>query len=332
MSPYESTVLQRMYLGPFYTLMCQHSDAFCASLGINMHSTHVDEFVNDMTSFSDKFMEGDYSGYDTSQSVETGLCANTIVYRFLKERGYNDKALKITQGILADNLYPLVVMEGALIRVPSFQPSGKYATAEDNSLRGLVMLVYAWAYICTPYGRGTELNQTDKYSVEDFFKFVKPKLYGDDLLCSVKDEVIDIFNNITYQNACVKLFGIKYTNAQKTSTMEKYLTFDKTSFLKRNFVYREDLGHWVAPLDKDSIMKAFSYVLPSRVVTEAEQVLDASGSSMRELFFHLTEDEFTKVREKFIDRLSKVYEWDVETLKKAYPSFQQIRSSLYGEE
>lgn len=321
MSSYDATLLNRMYLSPFYTLMVEHDDVFGSSIGINMHSTDVDDFVTGLQNFSHLWMEGDYGGFDTSMPYDIGLAANTVVYRVLESFGYAPAALEVVRGILSDNLHPVVVMNGDLFSAPSFQPSGKYATAEDNSLRGLLMLVYAWGYLAK-----------GKYKTADFYKFVKPKVYGDDMLAAVKPEASAIFNNLTYQSVCKVVYGLDFTNAGKTLDMEPFLRRETASFLKRSFVWRDDLGHWVAPLARESVMKTICYTLPSREVPREVQLTDACISAARELFFHESEEEYATTRSRFIQRIAEIFERQVEDLNKVFPTFTEIRTSCYGDE
>lgn len=320
MSPYESTLLQRSLLLPFYTLMCEFSDIFCCSLGINMHSTDVDDFVQELLEFAPKLMEGDYGGFDTSMPYEIGLAANTIIYLVCEYFGYNEEALRQLKGMLSDNLFPTCVVKGDIIRVPSLQPSGKFGTAEDNSLRGLIMLVYFY------------VHQFEEREPRTFFEQVKPELYGDDLLSAVKDESINLFNNITYAEFCETVYGIEYTNAQKSKDFKPYLTIGETSFLKRSFVYRDDLKHWVAPLDKTSIMKSVAYILPSKVVSEEEQTLDALVSAMREMYFHTPEEEYEVLRHRVAAIAEELFNLAPNEFLKRLPTFWNITASLFQEE
>jgi len=320
MSPYESTLLQRALLMPFYTLMCEHKDLFCCSIGINMHSTDVDEFVHDLSSFADHYMEGDYGGFDTSMPYEIGLAANTVVYTICAQLGYNEEALRQVKGLLSDNLYPTCVVRGDVIQVPALQPSGKYATAEDNSLRGLLMLVYF--YVC-------QFPERDPCS---FFDQVLPRIYGDDLLAAVKPESRHLFNNVVYSQFCEDVYGIEYTNAQKTKDFKPFLSLKETSFLKRTFIFREDIGHWVAPLDKTSIMKSIAYILPSKVVSEEEQTLDSVVSAMREMFFHCSEEDYEKRRVVVARMVEAKYNLPPNEFLRRLPSFWTICRSLFNDD
>jgi hypothetical protein len=319
MSPYESTLVNRMFLMPFYSLMVEHGDIFRTAIGVNMHSTDVADICSNMAGFL-TFMEGDYGGFDTSMPYDIGLAANTIVWRVCENLGYDDYALNMVRGILSDNLYPTVVMRGDLFAAPALQPSGKYATAEDNSLRGLVLLVYYWISQCELHG----------LQPVDFWTVVSPLIYGDDVIVGVSQRARAFFNNNKYQEFCASVYGLEYTSALKTSVMEDFLTWDQCSFLKRNFVFREDLDQWVAPLDLASIMKSIVYYLPSKSVSKEEQLIDSCVSALRELFFHLTEEEYHLRRLAFADAVSDVFERKSSDILKVFPTFDVIRTQLYG--
>jgi hypothetical protein len=294
-----------------------------------MHSLDVDNMVTELDGFASKFMETDFGGYDTSMPPDIGAAANTIEYNVCKSLGYNEKALRILLGILSDDLMPTVVLNGALFRVPGYEPSGKYGTAENNTLRGLVLLVYSWIAMMTPYGKKDSHNVTTQYSPEDFWNYVLPYIYGDDEVAGVKDEVIDKFNNLTFAAFVEEKYGMTCTPANKGDQLTPYLSLNEISFLKRTFKWRDDLQHFVAPLALDSVMKAFCYRIPSKNVSEIEQVVDSTVSALRELFFHLTEKEYEMRRLLFVNLVSKEYDVLEKDLLKIYPTFQQIRMSCY---
>ncbi|APG76888.1 hypothetical protein 1 [Beihai picorna-like virus 63] len=325
MSSYPMTLVNRMYLMPFYALMCEYREIFGTRVGINMHSNEADKMYNDLVSFSKNIMEGDYGGYDTSMPVDIGLIANSIVFNVLKQLGYNEFALKIVKGILCDNLYPTMAMEGNIIQVPGFQPSGKYATAEDNSLRGLILMYYAFAEMCTPLGKGSIHNKTIDYNINDFFKLIKPETYGDDMLASVKDSISLFYNNITYSSFVSDVYGMEFTTADKHGHTSKFVDCTKISFLKRSFVYNPLLGRIVAVLDRDSFVKSLSYILPSKEVSLEVQIVETCQSVLRELFFyHDKLDEYNQVRQLFVNTLEKRTSFLKTDLYKLFPTGEEL--------
>lgn len=310
--PFEKVILDRMYLIPFYTLMHQFKDIFCDGVTLNMHQ-EATSFVHYLTDFSDQIMEGDYGSYDTAMPFEIGVAANEIVLSCLESLGYEPHALNICKGLLTDNLFPTVQMLGDVFCVPGLQPSGKYATAEDNSLRGIILLVYAYVSMT---GDGS-----------DFFNKLKPIVYGDDLLVAVKPEV-SFFNNNSYQEFCQSVYGIDYTNAQKTLEMKDFLNIHEVSFLKRTFVYREDLNSWVAPLDILSICKSIKFYMPSKTVNENLQLVSTLQSSLCELFFHYSEGQYEEIREKFVYATNLILRIPTSELYKALPTFRDHKIRL----
>ncbi len=329
MSPVCNTIVHRMFLMPFYSLMVEFGDLFGTSIGINMHSYDVDDFCKGFLDFSNNYMEGDYGGYDTSMPPDITLMTNTIVFDLLFRLGYNIEQLQIVKGLLSDNLNPTMVLNGAVFSACGFQPSGKYATAEDNSLKGLILLVYYWIQTMTKHGNGMPLNRSTKYKPSQFWTYVHPRCYGDDFLGAVKDRVKKMINNVTYQEFCEEVYGMKYTDANKNLNMSPFLKWHETSFLKRNFVYRTDLHHWVAPIDKTSIMKSVSYVLPSRSESIEIQMLQATQSALRELFFHFEKDAYMIKRQQLAHLFSEKYMMDFFVVLNSYPVWDEMRNQIY---
>lgn len=309
-SPVDNLIVARMTLASFYSLMVQHGDAFCCSVGINMHAD-AGALVKSLTDFSPLLIEGDYGKFDQKMAFDFGLAAATVVQRVLKHYGYNEAALKVTRGVLSDALFPFVCMNKDIMQIPGLQPSGKYATAEDNSLRGVLMLLYAWYAdpILTNY---------------DFFQYVLPRVYGDDVLASVKPDFKERFNNFTYQKFCKEVYFMEFTPAIKSNSFTKFVDISSASFLKRKFVYREDVAMWVAPLHKDSILKSLMWVMPTSNVSPAEQMLSTMQSALWELAFHLTRDKHFEIRDQLYRMYTEKY---IDIGIDKFPTFDRI----YGE-
>jgi hypothetical protein len=325
MSSYPMTLVNRMYLMPFYALMCEHRELFGTRVGINMHSEESQRMYDSLVGFSPLIMEGDYGGYDTSMPIGIGLMANSVVEICLKQLGYNDFANKIVKGILSDNLFPTISMEGNLIMAAGFQPSGKYATAEDNSLRGLILLYYAYIVMCTSAGKDHSHNLTTKFGVNDFFKYIRPETYGDDMLAAVKEEISEYFNNITYSKFVEEVYGMEFTTADKHAHTSKFVDATKISFLKRSFVFNPMLNRKVAVLDKDSFVKSLSYILPSKEVDIETQIVETSQSVLREYFFYCSDlKEFEERRQLFISILLKHVSFDIQDLEKIFPKGEDL--------
>jgi hypothetical protein len=294
-SQFPHLLINRMFLGPLYSLMVSHSSVFCTAVGIDMHRDYHKLFLK-MRGFSPFAMELDYKSYDQCMPFDIGWAAASVVEKLCERLGYNEEAMVYVRGCLSDSLFPLVVMLGDVFSSPGLQPSGKAYTAEDNSLRQLIMLVYAWKSI-------------PALSDRDFFQYVMPLTYGDDLVAPVKIDVIDVFNNQVYANLCLELFGMTCTDSQKGSEMPAYLAVENVNFLKRNCKLRMDLNRYCGVLEIDSIFKSLEWTMPSDYVVEYEQATSTMQSALREIFFHVGEREFHNVKEFLLSKLVSTFKF-----------------------
>jgi len=310
-------IISRMFLAPIYSLMVEHGDLFGTAVGINMH-TEADKLVRNMSSFSEKFMEGDYSNYDQTIPPDVAHMASTIVYSIAEHFGYSPAALKILQGILSDNIYPVLNMLGDYFSKCGNQPSGKYATAEDNSLRGLILLVYAFNILCDG---------------EEFFECVRPLTYGDDLVAAIKPRVQDRFNNHSYRDIVIRVYGMGFTAASKEEELKKFLNINEISFLKRKFVKHPDpeMDIYIAPLDMNSLYKALEWNIPSSSITSKDQLIATSASVLWESYFHSkTIEQFSDFREKLVESLCSKLGADTLFVEHKLPTYTEIHEALWN--
>jgi hypothetical protein len=291
-TPLDFLIIQRMFLGPIYTLMVEKCSSFYTSIGIDMHrESHL--IYEKLERFSPHILEGDYSGYDQSMPTEIGRGVCEIFLRLLKKFGYNDKQLKISEGILMDLMFPRVCILGEMMMIPSLQPSGKYATAEDNSLRNLLIMVYCW-------------NTFPESLGNSFFDNVLPIVYGDDVIASVKEEC-DWFNNISFSSAVGKNTNMTFTTSAKNDDFVKYLTLDSMTFLKRSFVYHDQLQRVVGALDMSSLYKTLEWRIPSSNLNDMEQYEMTCNSVLIECYLHNHGNYFDDFKEFMLEHLFKVY-------------------------
>ncbi len=289
MTPLPFLVVCRMFLATLYSQMVESSFDFCCAVGTNMHSD-ASKIVNHLREFNEKIIQGDFSGFDQSMPFDIGHIANSIIYNILKEFGYNGEALTIVRGILTDTLFPAIEVLNDLFIAAGLQPSGMFATAENNGLRCLVIMMFVF-------------YSDERHSHLSFFDVVRPITYGDDFVSSVKDEVIDTYNNITFKNICESKIGLKFTSPSKSEQVLKYVDIHDCEFLKRKFLFREDYNRWVAQLDINSLYKSLYWTLPSKVVPPCEQVRGAITSVLWESVLYFDKNQF----DAFAEELSFLY-------------------------
>lgn len=316
MSPLDALVIARMFLTSFYTLMIERNVLFCTAVGIDMHRGAHDLYSR-LAAFSENIIEGDYGAYDQSMPFGVGDATSRIIWNVLKEKGYNNTALNIVKGILTDNLFPSVEILKDMFEVPALQPSGKFATAEDNSLKGLVLLLYAW------------LDMGLDETVGDFFEFILPVTYGDDVIAASRTP---FFNSRIYADYVRDVLLMKFTSSSKGHVDYEFLRLDQMSFLKRTFVRSCAFGgRYMAPLSLSSISRALTWYLPSNHMTEDQQVVSCVMSMLWE-YAIFCPSKYHLFRSFLMTLLSERYGKNSKALNEAMPTFEYIEKSIVGED
>lgn len=295
MSPLVGLLIARMYLLPFFTLMQEYCDLFCTSIGINMHMDS-ERMFKDLLDFSKLWMEGDYGGYDTSISPDVKWMVASVITAVLKKCGYNDIALLITKNFLMCNISIYICMLNDIFCARGITPSGMYATAELNSLVGVILLMLFWHYHYYDTVSHADKIRYEHAEVPWFFNFVKPNTFGDDLLAAVKKTVSSWFNNVTYASFVKDVLNMEYTSAAKNSLLTPFVDPYEASFLKRTFSYKGDLDRIVGKLDYNSIHKMLVWTIPSESVSRRTQFFMTVDSALRESFFHLKRKKYEVFR------------------------------------
>jgi hypothetical protein len=273
----EQIILERQYLGPFYTCLSEFNLALSSTVGINIY-TGGDALIKTLREFSPHAVEADYKEYDTSVPFGVSETAYGIVYEVLKHFGYNEGALRIVRGLLTDGLHPNVDVCSDLFTATGKQPSGKYGTTEDNTVKNRIIAKYIFYSI-------PELQNYD------FDENVLMVANGDDLLMSVKSLIIKEFNGKIFAQKALELLGMVVTSAMKDGSMKDYLDWDDVSYLKRRFVYKPEYGKYLCPLDLNSISRSMRWQIPSATITAEEQYSSLFTSVAIELFLHCNNEE-----------------------------------------
>jgi hypothetical protein len=294
-TPFAYLIVQRMFLLPFYSLLNEFSYEFFTAIGVDMHR-QANEVYDFLVEFSRNIMEGDYGGYDVNMPFDIGAGVNEIILAILAEFGYDEEQLMIVNGLLSDNLFPYISVLGDFFVNPGLQPSGKYATAEDNSLRGLLILVYVWM-------------RNPHVSEWNFFDHVRPLTYGDDVLAAVSDEAAPYYHAVDFSRRVMEEVGLEFTTSAKGEVELPFVSIEDMSFLKRNFKFHDALGRVVAPLSLDSIFKTLEWRMPSKCVNEMMQLESMCNSSLREMFFHCKDEK----------QYSRCHSFLMQTLQSKYP-------------
>lgn len=207
-------------------------------VGINVVSNQWAKLQSHLLKTSKSFLDGDLSGFDTSQHPDIqNMIFDELIGLLGIESGPYASAINSlrstyirTTHICGDEFYSW----------PGSLPSGHPLTITFNCIYLSIAYRCAWVY------NGGKLS--------DFRKQVNLIVYGDDSLCAIKPGSSDFFNHKTISRG-MQSIGLTYTDANKSEDLSSvdFKDINDVTFLKRSFKYHIDFGQVMAPLALDTI-------------------------------------------------------------------------------
>lgn len=307
-------VTRKYYLPIIRLIQTNWINMECA-VGINAHGKQWSELAERLlTHGRDRLIAGDFKSYDKVISPTLMTEAFGILIKIAKKAGYNADQLRVMAGIATEICYPTYEWDGVFLQAFGSNPSGHPLTVIVNNLANSLYMRYAYYAM----HEGEE--------VPPFHTRVELICYGDDNAQNVSP-LETKYNFRTVQRELAKV-QVPYTPADKGTTCPEFIPIEEVSFLKRGFVYREDLQMWVAPLEEASISKSLHNYLkqkgsPTTPLQISAQVI---SGALREYF------RFP--REVFERRRKQLYEVAETTGALAYinsfPTYDEFRDELLG--
>lgn len=269
------TCLVRKYYLPIVRLIQSNWIDFECGVGINAHSRQWHELKEFVTRFGEERMiAGDYKAFDKAVTPLIMMSSFDLLIGIAQRAGYTSRQIEIMRGIATEICYPLYELDGVFVQVYGSNPSGHPLTVIINNLNNSLYLRYAYY----------ALHKNEK--VPQFDQRVALMCYGDDNAMSVASEE-KLFNHTSVSNELNKV-GITYTMADKEAESVPFLPLSEISFLKRGFVWSEDVQSYVAPIEVSSISKSLhNYMSRKGVETLPEEIAaNALLAANMEFYYH----------------------------------------------
>jgi len=280
-SPTPFIIVMRMFFGSLIRVIQRNPASFECAVGINAHSKEWHTLATDMLQFGENnTFDGDYKSYDKLMEavlIYSSIIAagNQIILNLSDKCGYSDDELTlIYKTIAADVAFAYIDFNGTLVSFFRNHVSGECLTVIVNCFVNSIYFRYCYRKtVC------------DDYMLQKFKERVKLRCYGDDVMVAVSDSIKEQYNFDSTQKS-LSLINVTFTRADKKEGTYYTKNFHDLDFLKRGFVYSEELGRYVGPLAIQSIKKSFLIGLCSKSITQEERDLATMTSGLREFFFH----------------------------------------------
>lgn len=290
----------------------------CA-VGVNSQGCAWNELDCFLTSFGeDRIVAGDFKAYDQHMSARMVLISYYVVEQIAKLAGYSDEECKLIRGMATDVAYPVMSLNGELIKLYGSNPSGQNGTVYTNSI---VNSIYQRCVFFTLYPEF-------KGNFQDAVHLLT---YGDDNKMGISPD-FPRYNHTEMQKVYATA-SIEYTMADKEAESIPLINHTEADFLKRKsrfepkYTYVNNFGHrykgmWLAMLEDDSIFKSLhSNLASSSDVSPTRVACQAIDTALREWWFHGRE-VFEFRRNQMIEVIGKAGLADV-VPKSVYDSFDK---------
>jgi len=293
-APFSLVYLVRKYFGAFTLWFAKNNvDNGCA-VGTNPYSLDWEKLAGKMLEKAGDPEQlacgaGDYSKFDGSEKARIHWAILEIIQKFYSQNVRDMTPEEIKQLIQECRVRHILWLEvvnsihlvrGVLMMWCNSLPSGHPLTTVINNMYNHISMRYCWIS-----GHENRLS-----SVWEFDKNVYLCTMGDDQIFSVLPAKRELYNEANIAEWMGEL-GLKYTSDTKDGVNLQLRKLTDITFLKRKFVFNNDLGRWLAPLDHDTIEEICYW---TKTGANADQIVaDHCDSMIMEWSLH-GEEHFEK--------------------------------------
>lgn len=213
-----------------------------------------------------KVFAGDIAKWDGAMVPDVQRAVNKVLLN--RYKGRHPEMLSM----LLDNIVNSIVVVGNKTVVTTHSmPSGSFLTAFYNSLvNRFYTAMWYFRYNANP-------------SVTGFHRDILDYVYGDDKVVSVRGDEQRL--NAETMRDFFQSIGMDFTDASKLPIAQPFQTMGEISFLKRDFVYHNELGKIVCPLALRILFNTISWVDSTKEFDVV--VFDKIIAVYRELYLHV---------------------------------------------
>lgn len=319
-APMDWSIVNRMFFLPIIRLIQNNKFIFETGVGTVAQSKEWTNLLNYLmredsqvaTEYEkhfliNRFIAGDYKAFDKRMSPLFILKAFEIIIHICKISGnYTGEDEKVMWGLAYDTAFPTVDFNGDLIQFYGSNPSGHPLTVIINSLVNSLYVRYAY------------VNLNPNKELESFKHNVRLITYGDDNVMTSK---VNWFNHTDISETLGKM-GIIYTMADKEAVSRPFIHLSEVSFLKRQWIWNEEMKVYLAPLEHDSIEKMLMTWTRSKI-SEENQMMDIIKSACSEYFFYGKHTYLNKV--KLFRTIVSEKDWDYLIVPSTFPSWGEMK-------
>jgi hypothetical protein len=238
-SPMALTINSRRYLMDFIYAFQISRNNLEHCVGINPESLEWNTLARSLIDHSPYICVGDFSKFGPRLLNDFVTNSYKMIASWYGDfdQGHTNARLIIGERIINSKN----ICFNEVVELKCGSPSGAITTVVTNTICAQQYIRCAWIGVMSR-------AKPEIAALHHFKTYVRFYAYGDDVIFSVKEEIIDLFNNQTISDYLAE-FDVKYTDITKNGTMRPHCTIEEATFLKRGFKFFDDTpmrpGVWI---------------------------------------------------------------------------------------
>lgn len=296
--PQHFVVAFRQYFLPFAAYLMHNRIDNEVCVGTNPYSIDWERISRRLKVKGEHVIAGDFGNFDGSLVAQVLWSIFWEIFvpwmsTFVDmESDYGKRTLKICLGLWTHLVHSVHIFKNNVYMWTHSQPSGNPFTVIINCLYNSIIMRIAWIKIM-------EKKEPKYVSMKWFRHFVSMVSYGDDNVLNISEQVLHLYNQETISEI-MREMKHEYTDEAKTGTIVKSRKLDEIFFLKRGFVFSEELQRTIAPLKKEVIYEMLNW---SRNTIDPNVILMTNiDVAMREIVYH-GRHEYQQLKQRIMDNV-----------------------------
>jgi hypothetical protein len=285
MGPVDKTLADRMYFLDFCACLMKNRKRSFHSVGIDAGSSDWSELYWYLREMASEGFDGDHENFDGKFMTQWFRGILDVVNAF-----YNDGPTNaLVRAVLIDEMiHKHVRVQNWLLYIHVGMPSGTAVTTIFNSCGNELEIKVVWLGLA-------KQSEPVKANLVDYHSNVRPNVFGDDNLMTVRKAVQHWFNGETYSQYLLR-YGRVYTPAKKDDAHVKVRQLSNLRFLKRGFRVDPNISYRVySPIENRTVRELLNWVTDR---TDPEEQLILNYIDAQRFMFHEGYKSYSDFRTK----------------------------------
>lgn len=282
-------ILCRMYYGAYVAAHMRLHRVSGICTGMNQYS-EWQGLLEHITRPGKNVWDGDFAGFDSSQQPSMLWTINDQINDWYSRGGMKeDNPIRDLLFMDLAHSRHITTLDGTATSIIEWQkslPSGHFLTSIINSILSMAFIVSAFIALT---------------GLLDFWKHASVATQGDDNICSVSDEYLEVFNQIAVADYLQETFGMTYTAGRKGEELRESMSVDEIIFLQRRFAWKN--GCVVCPIRPESFLHNIYYTKKGTQTYRDGVVVGCIEDALQELAMH-SEEMWPVVAPRLVEALA----------------------------